>query len=371
MKPRKMKCNNIEGKKIALYIPTLAGGGAERMMLKTAQGFLDCGASVDLLLTRAEGGYLPLVPKGIRLIDFKSYKTFMDIPHVVRYLKKNRCDILISALRANIVALIAKKISRQKIMSIARIDNTLSMKYKGILSSIEWKTNKHLLPFADSIICVSHGVEEDLKTIAPNLMHLVKTIWNPVADSEVLQKSQAPLDHPWLFGENHIPVVLSVGRLIQVKNQSMLLKALADIIKIKPVRLIILGEGPDEKLLKQLACEMKIDRFVDFLGFRDNPFSYMAKSQVFVLSSYYEGLPSVLVEAMACGTPIVSTDCPSGPREILDNGRLGRLVPINDYKEMAKAIIETLKHPLKKSLLTERANQFSLGAYMNQMNGVP
>ena len=155
-------------------------------------------------------------------------------------------------------------------------------------------------------------------------------------------------------------MVLAVGRLEPVKDYPTLLKAFARVVlKSRHTRLLVLGEGQDREALQRLAVDLRIDEVVDFAGFVTNPFSYMSKASVFVMSSVYEGSPNALVQAMACGTAVVSTDCPSGPREILQDGKLGRLVPVGDWQALGAAILEALDSPLEADRLLEGTRDYS------------
>ena len=204
---------------------------------------------------------------------------------------------------------------------------------------------KLLLPTADVIAAISQGVADDLRRLVPVASHKVRTIYSPVVWPDHTEKAAASVDHPW-YCDLATPVILSVGRLAPEKDQATLFRAFAQVLESRTARLVVLGEGPERRNLTDLTEQLGMSRYVDMPGFRGNPFAYMSKSNVFVLSSRYEGFPNVLPEAMASGTPVVSTDCRSGPREILEDGKWGRLVPVGDWRSMAEAIIETLDNPI-------------------------
>ena len=197
-----------------------------------------------------------------------------------------------------------------------------SFKEQGVLRVLKW-----LLPAADGIVAVSQGVADDLIRLLPVVSPRVTTIYNPVVTLGHAAKAAVPIKHPWFDAEN-VPVLLSAGRLVPQKDYATLLRAFAEVISSRPARLVILGVGPERENLLELAECLKVSQQVDLPGFEVNPFAYMSRSRVFVLSSRYEGFPNVLAQAMACGTPVVSTDCRSGPREILEDGKWGRLVPV-------------------------------------------
>ena len=160
-----------------------------------------------------------------------------------------------------------------------------------------------------------------------------------------------------------------------MKDQATLLRAFAGVIRSRPARLVVLGVGPEREKLLELAKSLNVSQLMDLPGFEVNPFAYMSKSKVFVLSSRYEGFPNVLVQAMACGTPVVSTDCRSGPREILEDGRWGHLVPVGDWRTMSEAILGTLDNPVPSDRLIARASDFSADAsidlYLEVLTGSP
>ena len=213
---------------------------------------------------------------------------------------------------------------------------------------------------ANAIVVNSQGSAEDIKNYVSNVSHLVHIIYNPVTSPNITIQAKKSVNHPWI-GSADFKIILSVNRLHPQKDLPTLLRAFAEVVKLKQSsRLIILGQGPEENKLKKIADKLGIRNTVDFVGFQQNSFSWMDKADVFVLSSLFEGCPNTLIEAMACETPVVSTDCQSGPREILKDGRLGRLVQVGNHKELASAILETLKNPVSSKVLRERAQDFSI-----------
>ena len=353
---------------IAIYVPSLSGGGAERVMLDLASGLSDRGIRVDLVLVKAEGHYLDLVPDGVRLIDLNSHRTAASLLKLVRYVQQERPTALLSTLtQASVIALVAKLLLGGRLRVVTRIANTFSeelatgtFKHRQALRLL-----KALFPVADGVVAVSQGVADDLQAVTPGISRKVATIYNPVVRSRIVEQAQTPSEHPW-FGYNTAPVVLSVGRLATAKDHATLLRAFALVLLTRRARLVILGDGPERESLMKLAERLKVSEHVDLPGFKVNPFAYMSKARVFALSSRYEGFPNVLVQAMACGTPVVSTDCRSGPAEILEAGRWGRLVPVGDWRAMAEAILDTLDTPVPSDLLIDRASAFSADASIDQ-----
>ena len=319
---------------IALFVPSLHGGGAERVILDIAGELVNRGVSVHLVLVRAEGHYRDLVPKGVRLIDLNSHRTAASLLKLVFYIRRERPAALLSTLaHANVIALAAKLLLWGHLRVVTRIANTYSeelatgsFKHRQALRLL-----KLLLPMADSIVAVSQGVADDLRSLAPKVSERVTTIYNPVVRPELAEQAAAPVNHSWFESES-VPVILSAGRLTTVKDHATLLRAFAEVVQSTPARLVVLGVGPERENLLELAERLNVSQHVDLPGFVLNPFAYMSKSRLFVLSSRYEGFPNVLVQAMACGTPVASTNCRSGPREILENGKWGSLVPVGDWR---------------------------------------
>ena len=193
----------------------------------------------------------------------------------------------------------------------------------------------------------------------------IHTVHNPIISGDFSRKADAPVEHPWLNGSDR-PVVLAVGRLEEEKEYRILLSAFAMLLKRRQARLIVLGKGSQLSMLQTLADRLRIGAHVDFHGFVTNPFPFMANADLFVLSSRREGLPTVLVEAMACGCPVVSTDCRHGPAEILEGGRLGELVSVGDTQALADAMDRTLIAPPDPGILRGRAAFFSVERAVNR-----
>jgi glycosyltransferase involved in cell wall biosynthesis len=210
---------------------------------------------------------------------------------------------------------------------------------------------------ADGAVAISKGVGDDLVAKAGVDPRTLAVIYNPVDVEAVGREAEHDPGHPWL--NDAVPVVLGVGRLTYQKDFATLLKAFAHLRQTRPARLIILGEGEDRASLTQLAARLGISEDVDFPGYKTNRLGYIARAKVFALSSRWEGFGNVLVEALACGVPVVSTDCPSGPREILDAGAFGALVPVGDDRAMATALADALDHPPPAERQRARAAVFA------------
>lgn len=353
---------NVKKQAVSFFLPSLEGGGAERVVVNLVREFVKRGINVELVLANAKGPYLKELPKDVRVFDLRASHVLFALPKLIRYLRSEKPEILLSSLNhANVVAIIAKKVSKTKTRVFLREDNTLSLVY---LNSHSLKVK--IMPFlmnifyrySDLIIAVSKGVKDDLVKFTKLPEDKIEVIYNPVITPDLFAKAKEPVDHPW-FAPNSPPVILGVGRLTRQKDFPTLLKAFALVRKEVDSRLVILGEGEERENLEQLAKDLGIEEYLWMPGFVDNPYKYMSKSDVFVLSSIYEGLPTVLVEALALGLPIVSTDCKSGPREILDNGKYGKLVPVGNAFLMKEAIISCLNGEVYNGeRLDEHLNKF-------------
>ena len=354
--------------RIALFVSSLHGGGAERVILEIAGELARRGLSVDLVLARAEGPYMALLPDDVRLIDLDSSRTVTSFHKLIRYLYRDRPDALLSTLDAtNVLALIVRKFFFRDLRLVVRqaIPLSLGITHGSFKVRMIQRLLKCLLPSADAVVGVSSGVAEDLRRNVPRASDLILAIPNPVGIADIAEKAVVPIEHPW-FNDEGGPVILSAGRLNVAKDHATLLRAFADVTGSRQARLVILGVGPERENLLELAQLLGVSHQVDLPGFMLNPFAYMSRAKVFVLSSLHEGFPNVLVQAMACGTPVVSTDCPSGPSEILEDGKWGRLVPVGDWRAMAEAIIDTLDNPLPSEQLISRASAFSAEASVDR-----
>jgi glycosyltransferase involved in cell wall biosynthesis len=349
-------------KKIALFLPSLEGGGAERVMVNLARGFAAKGRKVDLVLVKAKGTYLDLVPENVRIIDLKGRRVITSLFRLAAYLRKEKPVSLLSAMdHANVIAILAKGIAGVNTRIVVSVHSTLSVEVEKAKSwrgkIMPWFINK-TYPKADAIVAVSTGVAEDFNQETQLPLQAIKVIYNPVVTPELLQKKQEALNHPW-FKKNQPPVLLAVGRLCEQKDFTTLINAFAIIRKKSECRLIILGEGEQRKQLEALVDHLQLNDDIQMPGFVKNPYAYMVQADIFVLSSAWEGLVTVLIEALACGTPVVSTDCPSGSSEILEAGKYGRLVPVGDTQALAKAVITTMGEDVDPNRLIARANDFT------------
>jgi len=388
--------------RIAVLLPSLEGGGAERSMLNLIKGFLAQGRTVDLVLCQAKGALIRDIPEGANLVELEAVNglrarwmaatgnirdffvllrpillTKKIAPELARitalqqYMQSARPDVVLSALTyANIALIWAKQMSGSSVSIIVSERIALSSYCAAPSNSRKWRWRylpgvvRRTYPGADSVIAVSHHAADELITDIGLSRQSVKIIHNPVVDDTLRASAKVALDHPW-FAPDSAPVILAVGRMTEQKDFPTLMRAFAQVRRYTPVRLVILGEGRLRADLWQLAEDLGIQEDVDMPGFVDNPFQYMARAKVLVLSSLYEGLPGVLIQALACGCPVVSTDCPGGSREILGDGDYGALVPVGEVEPMATAIRTEMAQPSNRDKLLRRAQDFSVDRAVN------
>ncbi|NOZ51524.1 MAG: glycosyltransferase [Gammaproteobacteria bacterium] len=346
---------------ISIFLPSLRGGGVERMRINLAQHFVKRGYKVDIVLVKREGPYLRGLPENVNVVDLKARQVLTSLPALARYLRSAQPTVLLSAMdHSNIVALWAKRLARVQVRVVVSVHTTLSMEIKHS------NTRSWLIPYlarwcygwADGVVAVSRGAADDLSNTIGLPREKIRAIYNPVVVPELFELAKEQVNSPW-FNVDDLAVVLSVGRLNAAKDYPTLLRAFSLVIKERPVRLVILGEGEERAGLEVMVRDLGMEDVVSLPGFTKNPYAYMSKAAVLVLSSAWEGFGNVLVEAMAVGTPVVATDCPNGPAEILENGKYGRLVPVGDAEAMAEGILATLDGTTDSEALQYRAKEFS------------
>ena len=347
--------------KIAIFLTALDGGGAERVMLNLARGFTDGGWDVDLLLVQAEGAYISQIPPQVKVVNLNKPRLLLSIPALITYLQTEQPIALLAALDTNLVSVWGRKLAGVSTQVIVTVHNVLSQECaqsKQLKRRLTPQLAKTFYPWADTIVAVSQGVKDDLVNLGLPA-HQIQVIYNPIVTPELREQIPDTTVHPW-FATGQPPVILAVGRLTPQKDFSTLIRAFAQVRQQKSVRLMILGEGEERSSLENLSQQLSISEDVALPGFVSHPHVFMAQAAMLVLSSAWEGFGNVLVEAMAMGTPVVSTNCKSGPGEILADGRYGKLVAVGDDNSMAKAIVSTLASTPDADLLQKRAWEFSL-----------
>jgi len=346
---------------IAIFIPSPVGGGAERMMgnLALALSRKDCNVSVI-------AGCVPEVPIVDVVADAKLYK--LNCPRarfalwpLIKTIRLIRPEVLVSTLNyANILCVAACKLSGIKCRLILREANTSSVEKEGLHTlkgRIMFRLQQMVYPLADHVVAVSRGVESDLVDKLGIKSNKVSVIENPAITKRLYCDALALTGHMWIDSPT-CPVILSAGRLSPQKDFQSLIAAVSILVKKRSVRLIILGEGDLRGELIDLIESMDLSDCVDLPGYVDNPYAFMSKADVFVMSSRWEGLPNVLIEALACGARVVSTDCPSGPNTILCDGKYGELVPVRDPIAMAEAIEVALERDFDAESQSEWVKQW-------------
>ena len=364
---------------VAFAIPDLGGGGAERVILALARGLIARGHSVDLLLFHDKIVLKEELPPEARLFKLRrdmplsrfnylhaarelGARTFFllrrrHLQHalsIAGYLDREQPDFLLPGLaESKIASLVAMRFANHRPLIVPVMHSNLMNRSRR--SRILYRS---LLPKSHRIVTVSHGVAETVSVglgIAPTRL---TTIYNPVVSDSLLVKAADPPDHPW-FSAPGPPIILAAGRLSRVKDFPTLIHAFEIAVRKRPLRLLILGEGSWRQRLERMVRKKGLTEIVSLPGWVDNPFACMRRAAVFVVSSKYEGLCGVLIEALACGCPCVSTDCPSGSREILDGGRVGPLVPVGDPAALAAAIENMLDAPPDSAVLAAAARRFT------------
>ncbi len=350
---------------VALFVPSLSVryGGAEKVLLTLANGLARQGLRVDLVLLSASGPVLADIAPEVRLHNLCwPRRGLLALPGLLGYVRAARPAALIAALPpGNVAAIWTRFLAGYRLRVIVQEHSAIAT---GIRSA-RWPTRRLLpwlmrlcYPHADSIVAVSRGVAHDMT----RRLHLsparVRVIYNPIVTPELHALARADLDDPW-FGPGLPPVVLGIGRLAAEKDFATLLQAFELVQAQRPARLLILGEGRERARLEALRHSLGLTEVVRLPGYTSNPYAYLSRAALLTQSSRSEGLPTVLVEALACGTPVVATHCEGGTAEILADGQYGTLVPPGDSAALAQAMLATLDHSPRADLLRQRAAAFT------------
>jgi len=366
---------------VTFFLPSLEPGGTERNVVNLVNN-IDRGSYIaSLVLGRTEGDFLAQVNKDIPIISLHASHSLGLFFTLITYFKKHQPDIFISAFpRINIICIVARFFSGTKTKIVITEHSVFSL--LPVIAKTFWRRvfafifmpllGKLIYPFADAIICVSQGIADDLLKMF-NHPDKVTVIYNPVVNEKMHLLADEPVDHPWFLHAN-TPIILAAGRLVECKDYPTLLKAFALVLEKQSAYLVILGRGPEEQKLKKLSEELGVADKAAFLGFQENPFKYMKRSSVFVLSSLQEGFGNAIIEAMACGVPVVSTDCPTGPKEIIENNKNGILVKMGGTTLLAKALLNVINNSVLQEQLSiegkKRAQDFSIASSMKNYEKV-
>ncbi|MDF1614768.1 glycosyltransferase [Desulfurivibrio dismutans] len=333
---------------LALLFATSGHSGVDRVVQNLLPEFGRTPHRFDLLLIRGHGPYLDTVPDNIRVIRLPVGSKKTVLPCLFWYLWRHRPEAMLTANHElNRALLLARRITGVPTRVVIRMGMSVSAKGRDLQPAQRdalFASMRRWYPLADAAVTPSQGVGDDLVKIAGVQPGRLSVIRNPIVNERFFQLAEEPVEHSW-YGDTDWPVILGVGSLEPRKDFTTLIKAFAVVRAERRCRLIILGKGRQRSDLLALAAQLGVAEDVDLPGFDPNPYRHMRRAGLFVLASQREGASAVVVEALACGTPVVSTDCPSGPAETLANGRYGRLVPVGDVAKMAKAINATLDYP--------------------------
>lgn len=354
--------------RVALLCPGSGVGGDTKVVLNLLEGFAARGVLTDLVLASAAELSLEHLPPTVRVVDLqvavprRALGAFKLLLPLNRYLRREKPKVLIANLSyTNAVPVLAKLLVASRIqlilvehLALSRNQARSSQQRSGFVLLLM----RSLYPLADAVVAVSNGMAQQLQADLKLKAGLLKVIHNPVVNKTLQQKAQELPDHPWLQ-PNQPPVFLGVGRLDAQKDFVTLIHAFSILRQRHSARLIILGKGGLESQLQTLIKNLGLESEIDLPGFEANPYKYMSHSRVFVLSSRWEALPTVLIEAMACGCQVVATNCLYGPDEILESGKYGRLVPIENATALAEAMQQALEAPISPEAIKEQAAEFS------------
>lgn len=354
---------------ISILLPDLRGGGAERLHVHLAKDWVRRGLQVEFALMRREGDLLATLDDSIGVCDLRAPRLRSLLLPLVRYLRRVRPAALIAAMwPLTSIAVAAWNLAGRPGRLFVSDHSQLSIsavREMGIPAWLIGNAIRFTYPLASGAIAVSQGVKEDLRALGQLAPSVVRVIHNPTALGVPFERG-GPEARAALWGEGSSRHILSAGTLKPQKDHATLLRAIALLPPDVDVKLTILGEGPLRKEIEQLVRELRLQDRVSLPGFVLDPYPWYRTADLFVLSSRWEGFGNVLVEALECGVPVVSTDCASGPAEILCDGRYGRLVPTEDPPAMAAAIAASLAERHDPALLRSRAQDFSVPAISDQ-----
>lgn len=395
----------MKDERLALFLRDMKAGGVEQCFASLAAAFSDGGYAVDVVLARASGSMLDALPRGVRLVNLDApgaragYRSLWrfprdamtlarlvivsgkpsvlgSLPRLAAYLRRERPTALLAAKGyTNLTALWARRlagVSTRVVVSEHGIFSRETASGAALQKRRLPILAKRRYPDAQGIVCVSRSAAADLARAASLPEHRVAAIYNPIDIAAIQRAARSNVDHPW-FAPGQPPLLLAVGRLKPVKDYETLIKAFALIRKTRDLRLMIIGEGAERAHLEALAERLGVAEDVHLPGYDANPARFMARARLLVVSSRHEGFCNVLVEAMACGTPVVATQCPGGPAEILEGGKHGMLVPVGDAQALAAAVQSVLSSRVDRQALRDRAASFSVqrarASYLQLMLG--
>lgn len=367
----------ISGNKLVIFSPLLhhdadskSFGGIHPWVINFANGLSELGYDVSLILSTRKS--TPLSIPGLSpevALDRVGFHALFALVGLFRYFRKNHVDITITAgYRYNkLIGWVSRYVSTGS--WIVSIHENLTEALKSLRSKKARKRLKEIEAYkkAQGVITVSEGLKDDLVNNYGFEGDLVKVIYNPLVKPDIDELAMKPVSHQW-FQDKIDNIIIGIGRLENQKNWPLLISTFSKFVEQRDARLIILGEGKNRSRLEDQIRQLHLEDKVSLPGFVDNPYSYIARSRCLVMSSDWEGFGNVLVEAMAVGKPVVSTNCPSGPGEILEWGKWGELVPMNDEDRLLEALNKTWANPVASELLKDRAKEFSVSKQVHELN---
>ncbi len=346
--------------KILFIRTTLGQGGADRVAVNLVNFLAREGFTVKLLLMKKEGEYLADIPHEVLICKKNVRNLWLFLPHLFRTIKAEKPDVVFSLdggvnVLLGILAMIAhgpwKVVVSERNVLFPPGKSRLKFFLLTVLKFITYR-------FADGITAVSEGVRQELIRTLKLPAQKIEVVYNPLVTDELVAKASEPVNHPWFQYPRAIPVIVHAGRFVYQKDHSTLIRAFAKVNKHLQCRLFLLGDGPLKTAMQNLAASLGVSDNIYFAGFDKNPYKYFAQCDAFVLSSRHEGMPGVLIQALACGAPVISTNCTFGPEEILGStGEYGILVPVEDANAMAQAITLVLSNAELKNKLKATARQ--------------
>ncbi len=357
----------VAAPRIAIFMSTSGHSGVDRAMKHLIPALAARGYGVDLLKVRRHGPNLDSIPCGVRVIDTGASTTYAALPALIAYLRRERpAALLADKDRVNRTALLARWLAgmRRHTRLVLSSGTTLSvdLAHRGFFErALQRFSMRRLYPFADQVITTCEAAAEDMAAYTGLSRDRIRSVASPVVPASLFAHRPAPPEHRW-FAPGAPPVLLGVGELGARKDFATLIRAFAQLRASRELRLVLVGKGRDQAALQALAQQLGVGDDVDFAGFRQDVYAFMAHAAVFAMTSRWEGLGFVLIEALACGTPSVAADCPSGPREVLADGRYGELVPVGDAAALAQAIERTLDRPPPRERSREAARRYEIEA---------
>ena len=350
----------INASLITLTTPAL-DGGIGRNIVNLTEAFHNFGCRVHLLIDKPKGPYLDLLHPAVKIFHLSTSHPISGILAMSKYLLQHKPDVILTPnVRHTALALRARRFVSHSTQIHVNVHNTYSKTFQNLSAQKRRKRIKKisaLYPRCNGIIPVSNGVAEDLCSLTKLPQETLTTIYNPVVTRKLDELAAEPVEHPW-FADNKRPIILGVSRIEKTKNLPLLVGAFEQVRQQLPCRLMLVGDGTQYATIETRTQASPFCEDITLVGHQNNPYNYMKNASLFVLSSSWEGFGNSLVEAMATGTPVVSTDCPNGPREILDNGRYGPLVPVDDETALARAMLKTLHSPLPAAILKQGVERF-------------